>query len=145
MRQVLIIVLAAIFVLVAASAAMAEEAAHAHSSLWGVALLAGVMFLSGLVVAAVFSLAVIKSFKAPLLPQASRLKGLTGVTTLFIGNYSVLVGVYKGKWISPFKSSSGRQIIREDRGKMIESLKGCLEKEEFTAQKEELIRKGIIK
>jgi len=58
--------------------------------------------------------------------------------------YSVKVEVKNGVWYSPFTSKSGTQISRDSRKKIIESLKGCLKKEEFSQQKIDLIRKGII-
>lgn len=58
--------------------------------------------------------------------------------------YSVVIEFKDGKFISPFKSRSGSQIVRDDLKGIVDSLKGCLTKDEFAQQKIELIRKGII-
>lgn len=59
--------------------------------------------------------------------------------------YSVRIDFKDGKFLSPFTSKSGAQIYRDSKKGMIESLKGCLRKEEFRPQKEDLVRKGLIK
>lgn len=60
-------------------------------------------------------------------------------------NFLVQVEYKDGKFYLPFKTAQGFQIIRSDRRGVVDSLKGCLKKQEFSSQKEELIRKDIIK
>lgn len=50
-----------------------------------------------------------------------------------------------GLWYSPFTSKAGGHIWRDSKRGIIESLKGCLKKEEFSQQKIDLIGKRIIK
>jgi hypothetical protein len=45
---------------------------------------------------------------------------------------------------SPFKTTTGRDIIRADTPSMIRSLRGCLKKNEYEKQKKALIDRGII-
>ncbi len=59
--------------------------------------------------------------------------------------YSVEVEFKDGKFISPFRSRSGARIIRDELKGIVDSLKGCLTKGEFSREKEGLIRQGIIK
>jgi hypothetical protein len=60
-------------------------------------------------------------------------------------SYSIGIVVKNGVWCSPFTSRSGSQICRDSKRGIIESLKGCLKKDEFRLQKFELIRQGIIR
>lgn len=59
--------------------------------------------------------------------------------------YSTRVEVKDSLWYSPFTSRSGTPIYRDSKRGIIESLKGCLKKDEFSEQRIGLIRKGAIK
>lgn len=61
------------------------------------------------------------------------------------GRYSVWVDFKNGQYISPFKTRNGFQIIRPELKGIVGSLEGCLVKDEFSSQKEELVHKGTVK
>ena len=62
------------------------------------------------------------------------------------GKFQVQVELNKdGKFISPFKSKSNSIIVRDTLKGMVDSLKGCLTKEEFMRQGQELLAKGKIR
>lgn len=75
------------------------------------------------------------------------INGTQWIKDLDVGNetYHVKVEVKNGILYSPFTTKSGMQITQDNKRKLIQSLKGCLKKEEFKTQKEELIQKGIIR
>lgn len=59
--------------------------------------------------------------------------------------YSVQVELQGRMWYSPFTSRSGVQICRDSKRGIIESLKGCLKKDEFKSQRDGFIRSGKIR
>jgi len=62
------------------------------------------------------------------------------------GIFKVEVEVNKDrKFVSPFQTKNGFPITRDTVKAMVNSLRGCLAKDEFLEQKKELIQKGVIK
>ena len=62
------------------------------------------------------------------------------------GIFKVEVEVNKDrKFVSPFQTKNGFPITRDTVKAMVNSLRGCLAKDEFLEQKKELIQKGLIK
>lgn len=59
--------------------------------------------------------------------------------------YSVEVEFKNGQFISPFRSRNGSKITRDNLKGIVDSLKGCLSKEEFMRQGQELLYIGKIK
>lgn len=61
-------------------------------------------------------------------------------------NYQVSLIFKNGEWFSPFCVASGSKIHHKDKGWIINnSLKACLRKDVFAAQKEALVKSGEIK
>lgn len=82
-----------------------------------------------------------------ILRKREKTKGKETVSGKYIevGEYLVPIEFRGNLYYSPFRSGSGAEIFREKAGAIITSIIGCMKKPEFAGQKEELIRKGVIK
>lgn len=64
---------------------------------------------------------------------------------IIVSGYRVPIEYHDGYYWSPFYSKNGNQISRGTMVEIRHSIKGCLSKSEFADQKEELLKKGVIK
>jgi len=87
-------------------------------------------------------------FKGRVLSELSPDKSVTRWLEVAVDGrkFSVKIEYDHGKIVSPFKTRSGYKITKSenDLKRMIDSLKGCLRKNEFASQREILIRLGVI-